>query len=189
MQPVFYSEKMAQVDQKGWMRSGENITYYKSVAPSPGKPNTTYYGLAFNVTFPYDDDSCYLAYHFPYTFTDLQVFLDSVQRNATTAYADLYFERQILCTSDAGNVIDLITLTSKLANESKSPESSWLPLEERQYVFITARVHPGESNSSYIMEGFLHFLAGCSEEAVFLRNRFVFKIVPMLNPDGVIEGK
>jgi murein tripeptide amidase MpaA len=55
-------------------------------------------------------------------------------------------------------------------------------------VFISARVHPGESNSSWIMKGVIDFLTGNSNEARALRENFVFKIVPILNPDGVING-
>ena len=53
---------------------------------------------------------------------------------------------------------------------------------------MTARVHPGEANSSYIMEGIIRFLVGNSREAKLLRQNYIFKIVPMLNPDGVIYG-
>lgn len=53
---------------------------------------------------------------------------------------------------------------------------------------ITARVHPGESPSSWMMKGFIDFITGTSDVAKKLRHRFVFKIVPMLNPDGVIVG-
>lgn len=39
------------------------------------------------------------------------------------------------------------------------------------------------------MEGILDYLLDDSDEnAAELRKRFVFKIVPMLNPDGVIVG-
>jgi murein tripeptide amidase MpaA len=55
-------------------------------------------------------------------------------------------------------------------------------------VIITGRVHPGESNASWMMKGVIDFLTGDSVEAQILRNHFVFKIVPMLNPDGVING-
>jgi len=53
---------------------------------------------------------------------------------------------------------------------------------------LTGRVHPGESNSSYVMEGLIQFLVSGEAVARALRDRYVFKIVPMLNPDGVIVG-
>ena len=61
-------------------------------------------------------------------------------------------------------------------------------LESRKHVVITGRVHPGESNASWMMRGALEFLTGDTLEAKLLRDNFVFKIVPMLNPDGVING-
>ena len=51
-----------------------------------------------------------------------------------------------------------------------------------------ARVHPGESNSSFMMQGFLNFIIGPSQQAKELRSKFIFKIIPMINPDGVIAG-
>jgi hypothetical protein len=38
------------------------------------------------------------------------------------------------------------------------------------------------------MQGIIDYLVGNSEEAKTLRDRFVFKIIPMINPDGVIYG-
>jgi murein tripeptide amidase MpaA len=38
------------------------------------------------------------------------------------------------------------------------------------------------------MEGFLEFIVSNEREANQLRDTYVFKIVPMLNPDGVIVG-
>ncbi len=53
---------------------------------------------------------------------------------------------------------------------------------------LTSRVHPGEPQASYMMEGSLKFLLSKSDLAEELLKNFVFKIVPMLNPDGVIHG-
>lgn len=53
---------------------------------------------------------------------------------------------------------------------------------------ISSRVHPGETGASWIMKGILDYLTGPSLNAKILRDNFVFKIVPMLNPDGVING-
>src|SRR5690606_23687009 len=61
-------------------------------------------------------------------------------------------------------------------------------LRSRKGVVVTGRVHPGESNSSFMMKGVIDFLTGPSLDAKILRDNFVFKIVPMLNPDGVING-
>jgi hypothetical protein len=69
-----------------------------------------------------------------------------------------------------------------------APTSSMVELSTRLGVVITARVHPGESNSSWICHEILNFLTGGSVEAKRLRHLFVFKVIPMLNPDGVING-
>eukprot|EP00750_Incisomonas_marina_P002953 INCI12785.2.p1 GENE.INCI12785.2~~INCI12785.2.p1 ORF type:complete len:1205 (-),score=194.42 INCI12785.2:252-3866(-) len=65
--------------------------------------------------------------------------------------------------------------------------SNW-DIGDRRFVLVTARQHPGEANSSWILEGFLRWAAGDSEEATLLRENVVLKIVPMLNPDGVVNG-
>ncbi len=51
-----------------------------------------------------------------------------------------------------------------------------------------SRVHPGESNSSYIIKGIIDHLLSDDPYAIKLRNMFVFKIFPMINPDGVRYG-
>ena len=61
-------------------------------------------------------------------------------------------------------------------------------MNSRKVVVISARVHPGETVGSWMMHGLIEFLTGTSPEARVLRNHFIFKLVPMLNPDGVING-
>ncbi len=46
-------------------------------------------------------------------------------------------------------------------------------------------MQPGESNASYGIKGMMDFLISKDPYAIQLRKFFVFKIVPMLNPDGV----
>ena len=79
-----------------------------------------------------------------------------------------------------GNNIDLLTVTTAVT----SPDD----LRGRKGIVISARVHPGETNSSWMMRGLLNFLTSQSCEAKYLRDNFVIKIVPMINPDGVIIG-
>ena len=53
---------------------------------------------------------------------------------------------------------------------------------------ISSRVHPGETGASFMIKGIIDYLVGPSLGARILRDNFVFKIIPMLNPDGVING-
>lgn len=49
-------------------------------------------------------------------------------------------------------------------------------------------MHPGETNSSWVMKGVIDFLTSEHVDAKAARKNFVFKIVPMINVDGVIYG-
>ena len=78
MQPVMYSTIEAQEGRAGWIRAGVNVCYYRnyftrSREATGGQGGKTYYTSTFTVTFPHANDTCYFAYHYPYTFTMLQV--------------------------------------------------------------------------------------------------------------------
>lgn len=60
--------------------------------------------------------------------------------------------------------------------------------EEKKAMVITSRVHPGETQSSFALEGIVKFLLSADPKAQDLRRNYIFYIVPMLNPDGVIQG-
>jgi murein tripeptide amidase MpaA len=88
--------------------------------------------------------------------------------------------KTFLARTLAGNEFEGVIIT----NFGSVPED----IAKRLCVVITGRVHPGESNASFIVEGMIRFLISDDGVADALRNTFVFKIVPMLNPDGVIIG-
>jgi Zinc carboxypeptidase len=72
---------------------------------------------------------------------------------------------------------------------AETPDTASLGAAEgRHCVILSARVHPGETPASWMMHGMLDFLTGPTQEARLLRSLFVFRIVPMLNPDGVARG-
>ena len=94
MQPVLYSSV-----SKTWQRVGTNISYYRNnyhknnnekeedAATEKGgggggaRPKSVggsqiskrYFTATFTVSFPNSKDLCYIAYHYPYTYSMLKV--------------------------------------------------------------------------------------------------------------------
>jgi hypothetical protein len=188
MRPLIYSSK----SKRGWERCGTNICYFNSqnkvseqskhlidqnIGDSKKKASSSSYILCFTHTFEFSSDVCFFSYCHPYTYTDLQQYLNSICSNRTFSK---YLRRTVMCKTLAGNNCDLLTITApaKIPNE----------LNDRITIVLTARVHPGESNASWIIEGLIDYLLQDHDEAQLLRTLYIFKIVPMLNPDGVING-
>ena len=69
-----------------------------------------------------------------------------------------------------------------------APVNGELDHPTKKIIVISARVHPGETNASWMMRGFLFFITSQQPEAVALRKNYVFKLIPMINPDGVAVG-
>ncbi|ETO78179.1 hypothetical protein F444_06822 [Phytophthora nicotianae P1976] len=185
----------------GWNHAGVNVCYFKNTDTyrhrRTGKV-MNYYTLSFVNEFPVQSPSsskasfsssqtfgdkpfvAYFAHCYPYTYTRLQRYLLSMQKDPDRRNN---FKRRVMCKTIAGNNCDLLTITDFSQDDEKDSTT-----RKRTAIVISARVHPGESNSSFVMHGILEFLTGNSLEARFLRHHFVFKVVPMLNPDGVVHG-
>ncbi|XP_063781825.1 cytosolic carboxypeptidase 4 isoform X2 [Pseudophryne corroboree] len=186
MQPVIYSVKEALLGKSYWTRTGSNICYYKNLfcyRASDAKKRRRYYTLSFTVKFQHYDDVCYLAYHYPYTYSALMSHLQHLEQRHNPQ--KVYYKQQTLCNTLGGNPCPIVTITGMPRSKTESCKEE---LRGRQYMVLTARVHPGESNASWVMKGTLEFLTGSDPIAEILREMFIFKIIPMLNPDGVING-
>ncbi|KAK6014364.1 zinc carboxypeptidase, partial [Ostertagia ostertagi] len=93
---------------------------------------------------------------------------------------NVYYSNDVIGESLGGNAVNLLTVTAKC---------SAAEISKKHIVFLSSRVHPGESNASWMMHGILEALLTSSDPLIEeLRARFVFKLVPMLNPDGVVNG-
>lgn len=130
-----------------------------------------FYCLTFQVEFEYQDDSVYFAYSTPYTYSqmylellrkeshlvetapqteDLKVVSNPEQFMKQIQTRDIQYERRMLCRSVSGLPLPVITVTSK--------RNKGLEYRKRQAICFTCRVHPGETNSNFVLDGFLNSL-------------------------------
>ncbi|XP_035554990.1 cytosolic carboxypeptidase 6 isoform X13 [Canis lupus familiaris] len=152
-----------------WQRlPPKNVYYYR--CPDHRKN----YVMSFAFCFDREEDIYQFAYCYPYTYTRFQHYLDGLQKRNMD-----YFFREQLGQSVQQRQLDLLTITSP----DNLREGA-----EKKVVFITGRVHPGETPSSFVCQGIIDFLISQHPIAHVLREHLVFKIAPMLNPDGVYLG-
>ncbi|XP_008334914.1 cytosolic carboxypeptidase 1 isoform X2 [Cynoglossus semilaevis] len=187
MQVLIYSVQEAIGGRPRWVRTGADLCYYKnhfarSSIAAGGQKGKSYYTLTFSTTFSHKDDVCYFAYHYPYTYSTLKMHLAKLEELRTS---HIYLRQDILCETLGGNSCPLLTITAMPESNSNDHICQF---RNRPIIFLSARVHPGETNASWVMKGTLEFLMGTSPMAAALREAYIFKIVPMLNPDGVVNG-
>ena len=181
---------------KKWKRIPGNVDFGK------GEEG---YQVTFSHTFTEDateEETYYFAFSYPYS---LEESLKASQR-MLKKYQDsetIYFHKEILALSLENRPMELLTITGKdekIMTERESLIEGLFPyydgeneirpfITNKPTVFLTARVHPGETPASYVLNGILNFILNeKSEQAKILRDRFVFKVIPILNPDGVYRG-
>lgn len=141
MRPLLYSTKDAQLSAIGWRRCGDNITYYRNdsvlvfflrfnsrtalnwknrsfiIFRSEEEDEMPNYTLSFNIEFPHDQDEVYLAHCYPYTYTDLQDYLNKLQNHPIKSN---FTKLRLLCRSLAGNNVYYVTITEPpIGDETK----------------------------------------------------------------------
>ena len=119
----------------------------------------------------------YFALCFPYTYSTLQDYLHKLSI-AKTNKNKIKFST--LNKTICGNPLDILYITNFASTQSV--------INARQSIIFTARVHPGETSGSYVIESVINNLLNNSEQSNNLLDKYIFKIIPMLNPDGVIHG-
>ena len=116
-----------------------NCFYYRS----PRHKRNYIFSFAF--AFDKEEDTYYFAYCYPYTYTYLQKFLAHLEAQQFT-----FFKREVLCRTVQHRKLDLLTITSPQPLNDRG--------QSKKVIFITARVHPGESPASFMCHGLLSFL-------------------------------
>jgi murein tripeptide amidase MpaA len=136
----------------------------------------------------------YLALTYPWSYEDSLNLLEWAGRSLARS---VYFHREVLAHTLENRRVDLVTISSRDKILEETEPGSFSTRAEthaqqfettKRVIIISARVHPGEVPSSHVMNGIIKFLISGDPRAEILRKHFVFKIIPMINPDGVYRG-
>lgn len=163
--------------------------------------NLSEFSISWKYKFEADNETVFFAFCFPRSYSDCQEWLRELKAEAAIR-PDLYFQHEILTRTPEGRNVDLLTITSphgaaegefepRLEGDILLPQGGPRPLlfPKKKYVFVSARVHPGETPGQFVLEGIVEFLMRRDDaRAQVFRDLFVVKVVPMLNPDGVARG-
>ena len=152
LRPLLYSSMDALKNKIGWQRAKSRCAYYL---------HGSKFRLTINLSFPHDNDRCFLAHCYPYTYTDLQLYLQKLEDDNSKKG---FFRRSLLCTTLAQNRVDVLTITDQITSYDSSTSS-------KPTLLLTARVHPGETQASWSMQGCIDFLTSDSPQATLLRER------------------
>ncbi|KAJ1432979.1 hypothetical protein B484DRAFT_360217 [Ochromonadaceae sp. CCMP2298] len=184
MRPVVYSVQDAQEKSAGWVRAGCDISYYGNSfqrSNAAGEGAAFYYTLSFTMEFQNPGDTMLIAYSYPYTVSDYRKYINETLDRPG---ASDVIRQSRLCYTLSGEDCDVLVITN-FADREKERIG---PISLKPALFVSARVHPGETPASWMMKGMLDFLTSGTSQAQLLRQAFVIFVVPMLNPDGVMYG-
>eukprot|EP00228_Micromonas_bravo_P003920 CAMPEP_0203009934 /NCGR_PEP_ID=MMETSP1401-20130829/9990_1 /ASSEMBLY_ACC=CAM_ASM_000894 /TAXON_ID=38833 /ORGANISM="Micromonas pusilla, Strain CCAC1681" /LENGTH=517 /DNA_ID=CAMNT_0049751607 /DNA_START=144 /DNA_END=1694 /DNA_ORIENTATION=+ len=166
--------------EKGTLSDGNESA---SERRRPRKPHI----LSFTHVFGKEDEdeedtsSSYVefAYSYPFTFAEQTAVLDALDEKNLP-----HVHRRTLTHSLQGRGCDVVVIDG--GDDPDAPPGT--ALAPRRLVFLTCRVHPGETPASHALSGFLDFVTSDDSDAVSLRRKVTFVVVPMLNPDGCVSG-
>jgi len=115
-------------------------------------------------------DRVWFARIAPYTTQHLARLLEEIGK-----HPDL--QASVAGQTVEGRPMRLLTITnSRVADANK------------KVIWLMARQHSWETGTSWNCEGALRFLLSDDPEAVRIRDRYIFKVFPMADPDGVFRG-
>lgn len=101
-----------------------------------------------------------------------------IQQKVDTQKDKIYFERKTIGQSFEHRPLEMFTLCSRKALEANKP-----------VCIFSCRVHSGETPASYMLQGCIDMLTNFSDkQSMVLLDNYIFKMIPMLNPDGVARG-
>ena len=139
--------------------------------------NEEQFTLQFSHMFSYpENQTTYFAFTYPFSYEDSLKKTDELQQKLQ-GQQNVYFNREILYYSLEGRAMELLTISScdQMTEEhetipadgrglfpmaERNPRSRALRFKkDKPVIFMTSRVHPGETPGSHVLNGFLDVLA------------------------------
>lgn len=149
-------------DGAQWQRA-EN----KELIAGAGGPNEKV--VVVRQTFT--EDKVWVAYQYPYTNDHVSRL---IQRVKHSEFCNVSMAGQ----STEGRLIHQFSLTDFT-----------IPVESKKVIWLTGLQHCAELGAGWGLEGMIEFLVSADPAAAALRQRFKFKIIPIVNVDAVAEGR
>ncbi|HTV53278.1 MAG TPA: M14-type cytosolic carboxypeptidase [Terriglobia bacterium] len=120
--------------------------------------------------FTPENDHVWIAHVTPYTNKDLSSLLLSFRKSP-------YLKVQSVGHTVEHRKMLLLTITGTRSSEAK-----------KKVIWLMFRQHAWETGSSWACEGAVRFLLSNNRRAAQIRDRIIYKIFPMADPDGVADG-
>ncbi|MFZ1292132.1 MAG: M14-type cytosolic carboxypeptidase [Melioribacteraceae bacterium] len=119
----------------------------------------------------FKQDTVYLAYYSPYSFTYLQNRISEWKKNQFV-------------------ILDTIGISPKeFPIQEMIITDNSVSREEKQIIWIHSRTHTSETPSSWHFDGIVQELLSDDEVINFYLQKLEFHLVPFTNPDGVVYGR
>ncbi|KAM8706313.1 hypothetical protein ACLKA7_010570 [Drosophila subpalustris] len=160
-----------------WQRLSKRQVFFYRSAMHQG-----HYVLSFGFNFDKEEDVYMFALASPYSYSRLQSYLNVIDARQGP---EKRFTRSVLVKSLQNRNVDLLTI-DQVTHSQRS--TNRLERSFIRVIVILCRTHSSEAPASHVCQGLIDFLVGNHPIAHVLRENFVFKIVPMVNPDGVFLG-
>ena len=165
-----------------WQRlPRENVFYYKSPLHHDNSV------LSFAFSFDREDERYSFALAQPYSLARFNEHISTIMEKTLP-----YISVETIAHTIQQRPCQMLTITNPCNLERTLdvpyPSNPLYNSPPPKVIVILGRVRASEAPSSFIIQGLIDFLVSDHEIAHSLREHLVFKIVPVVNPDGVYLG-
>ena len=134
-----------------------SITYSKSDWKKLiGKTKLPYYTLSFTYNFGFSNDCTYFAHCFPYTYSDLVIYLKNLEKNWKNVENGIPHRERSFPKNVEPPFFKLFKLTQTIISNDIFVLELGNPKKPK--IVLTSRIHPGETNGSLLIKGIIDSL-------------------------------